>query len=98
VGPGHAVAAFSGGVPHAAQAHTGGTVALLRSTYLQVTPSEWKVFRTETELARVVGQDLIDTPRKAARFGLTLEETLRLQLHRKRVSVLTVHAAARQRR
>ena len=73
---------------------------LLAGNAFQVegTPSEWKFFRTETELAGVVGQDLIDTPRKAARFGLTLEETLRLQLHRKRVSVLTVHAAARQRR
>ncbi len=58
----------------------------LRSTYLQVTPSEWKVFHSETDLARMVGQDLIDyLLRKAGRFGLTVEEALRLQQHRKRM-------------
>ncbi len=58
----------------------------LRSTSLLVTPTEWKMFRSEAELSITVSQDLIDyLLRRQDRFGLTVEETLRLQLARRRL-------------
>ncbi len=56
----------------------------LRLTALQIPTGDWRLFRSDAELARLVGIDLIDTLLHFAnRYGLTVEEVMQLQRHRR---------------
>lgn len=64
---------------------TPAAVEFLRLSRLQVPRDEWRVFRSDADLARLVGLDLIDTLLHFAnRYGLAVEEVVQLERYRRR--------------
>lgn len=64
---------------------TPAAVEFLRLSSLQLARDEWHLFRSDAELARIVGLDLIDALQHVAnRYGLTVDEVVQLERHRRR--------------
>lgn len=64
---------------------TPAALQFLRLTALQIPTEDWRLFRSDAELAHLVGLDLIDTLLHFAnRYGLSVDEVLALQRHRRR--------------
>jgi hypothetical protein len=62
---------------------TPAALQFLRLSTLQIPAEDWRSFRSDAELARLVGLDLIDTLLHFAnRYGLTVDEVVALQRHR----------------
>ncbi len=62
---------------------TPAAVEFLRLSSLQLAGDEWRLFRSDAELARIIGLDLIGALLHVAnRYGLSVDEIVALQRHR----------------
>lgn len=79
----------------AARRLTPAAQQFLRLAFHQVAPSEWKVFQSDAELARIVTLDLIDLfLHPGNRYGLSVEEVVRLEQQRRQLLTPTAEVAA----
>lgn len=79
----------------AARRLTPAAQQFLRLAFHQVAPSEWKVFQSDADLARIVTLDLIDLfLHPGNRYGLSVEEVVRLEQQRRQLLTPTAEVAA----
>lgn len=79
----------------AARRLTPAAQQFLRLAFHQVAPTEWKVFQSDAELARIVTLDLIELfLHPGNRYGLSVEEVVRLEQQRRQLLAPTAEVAA----
>ncbi len=79
----------------AARRLTPAAQQFLRLAFHQVTPTAWKIFHSDAELARFVTLDLIDIfLHPANRYGLSVEEVVELEQYRRRLLTPTTVTTA----
>ncbi|MDW8270196.1 MAG: hypothetical protein RMN24_13625, partial [Anaerolineae bacterium] len=79
----------------AARRLTPAAQQFLRLAFHRVAPTEWKVFQSDAELARIVTLDLIELfLHPGNRYGLSVEEVVRLEQQRRQLLTPTAEVAA----